>query len=77
MANTGLNQGWTGTTTRLEPLGFLKDDILACVEISYRVIISWRNLVSFRDFGKIMFLHGEMSEFSQFFFILKIHTFLM
>jgi hypothetical protein len=33
--------------------GFLKDDILACVEswdISYRGIISWRILVSFRRY---------------------------
>jgi hypothetical protein len=48
--------------------GFLKDDILACVgnfEISYRVMISWRILVSFRGFFflKIISLHGEISAF--------------
>jgi hypothetical protein len=47
--------------------GFLKDDILASVgklEISYRVIISWRILVSFGGFFEdYIFLHGEIFEF--------------
>jgi len=42
-------------------------------EISYRVMVSWRILVSFRGFFlKIMFLHGEIFEFPSFFFCLKI-----
>jgi hypothetical protein len=47
--------------------GFLKDDILACVEtfeISYKVMISWGILVSLRGFFlKNIFLHVEMFEF--------------
>jgi len=39
--------------------GFLKDDILACVEleISSRVIISWRILVSFRGLFTYFYLY--------------------
>jgi len=43
------------------------------LEISYRVIISWRILVSFRGFFlKIIFSHVEIFEFPWFFFCLKI-----
>jgi hypothetical protein len=45
------------------------------LEISYYwVIISWRILVSFLEdfFLKIIFLHGEIFEFSEFFFCLQI-----
>jgi len=46
--------------------------LLVELEISYRVMISWSILVSFRGiFLKIMFLHGEMSEFSLLFFCIK------
>jgi len=41
--------------------------------ISDRIVIFWRNLVSFRGFFlKIIFLHGEILEFPKFFFCLKI-----
>jgi hypothetical protein len=40
------------------------------IEISCRVMVSWRILVSFGEFFlKIMFLHGEIFEFSKFFFL--------
>ncbi len=43
------------------------------LEISYRVMISGRILVSFGGFFfKIIFLYGEIFEFSLFFFCLKI-----
>jgi hypothetical protein len=43
------------------------------LEISYRVMISWRLLVSFRGFFfKIIFLRGEIFRFWSFFFCLKI-----
>jgi len=34
------------------------------LEISYRVIISWRILFFLEDFLKIIFLHSEIFEFS-------------
>jgi len=47
--------------------GFLKDDVLACVEtwdLSYRVIISGRIFwFLLEDFLNIIFLHGEIFEF--------------
>jgi hypothetical protein len=49
--------------------GFLKDYILACAE-------TWDILKDFgfffEDFLKMIFLHGEIFEFSSFFFCLKI-----
>jgi hypothetical protein len=49
---SSLNGFWPLSNRSIFIWGFLKDDILACVEIwdSYRVIISWRILVSFRGF---------------------------
>jgi hypothetical protein len=41
--------------------------------INDRVVIFWKNLVSFKGFfSKIIFLHGEILKFSWFFFCLKI-----
>jgi hypothetical protein len=37
--------------------------LLLKLEINYRVIISRRILVSFREIFKITFLHGEIFEF--------------
>jgi hypothetical protein len=43
------------------------------LEISYRVMICRRILVSLRVFfGKLYFLHGEIFEFPYFFFCIKI-----